>query len=128
MMKSYAHPSFTREQWVASASSSVEESLGGSLASIWTGCSSGKSMDIPGVVRNPLPLLHFRQKDRFSTPLVEKPPAPAAVHRTVFVFFFFLFFQVEEHHPASCRRAGSRHPALSLAFIYCYWPLYPFCY
>ena len=26
MMKSYAHPSFTREQWVASASSSVEES------------------------------------------------------------------------------------------------------
>ena len=27
MTKSYTHPSFTREQWVASASNSVEESL-----------------------------------------------------------------------------------------------------
>ena len=33
-------------------------------------------MDFPGVVRNPLPLVRFRQKDRFSTPLVEKRPAP----------------------------------------------------
>jgi hypothetical protein len=38
-------------------------------------------MNFLGVVRNPLPLVRFRQKDRFSTPLVEKPPAPAAVRR-----------------------------------------------
>ena len=57
-------------------------------------------MDFPGVVRNPLPLVRFRQKDRFSTPLVEKPPAPAAVHRTFIVFLFFSF--------SSSRRRPSR--------------------
>ena len=36
----------------------------------------GKSADFPGVVGNPLPLVRFRRKDRFSTPLVEKRPAP----------------------------------------------------
>jgi hypothetical protein len=44
----------------------------------WTARASGKSMDFPGVVGKPLPLVvRFRRKDRFpvSTPLVEKPPA-----------------------------------------------------
>ena len=58
-------------------------------------------MDFPGVVGNPLPLVRFRRKDRFSAPLVEKPPAPAAVRRfhcrrhfwvlPAFLLFFYFF-------------------------------------
>ena len=51
--------------------------LGGSLASSLDGtCVSGKSSDFPGVVRNPLHLVRFRQTDRFWAPLSETGPAP----------------------------------------------------
>ena len=55
----------------------------------WTGRAPGKSADFPGVVGNPLPLVRFRRKDRFSTPLVEKRPAPSTPWSERFNFIFW---------------------------------------
>ena len=85
-------------------------------------------MDFPGVVINPLPLVRFRQKDRFSTPLVEKPPAPAAVHRTSFVFFFPLYFKsknttpplVEEQEADTPPSLSPLFPVIDLSIPFCY--------
>ena len=54
----------------------------------WTACASGKSADFPGLIGNPLPLVRFYWKDRFSTPLVEKRPAPPAPWPERFNFIF----------------------------------------
>ena len=86
-------------------------------------------MDFPGVVRNPLPFVRFRQKDRFSTPLVEKPPAPAAVHRTFIVLLFFLlFFKSKKTIPPLVEeQEADTPPSLSLSFLVINLFI-PFCY
>ena len=86
-------------------------------------------MDFPGVVRNPLPLVRFRQKDLFSTPLVEKPPAPAAVHRNFIVFFLILlFFKSKKIIPPLVEeQKADTPPSLSLSFLVINLSI-PFCY
>ena len=81
-------------------------------------------MDFPDVVRNPLPLVRFRQKDRFSTPLVEKPPAPAAVHRTFIVFFFKSKKTIP---PLVEEQEADTSPSLSLLSLVINLSI-PFCY
>ena len=82
-----------------------------------TGRAPGKSADFPGVVGNSLPLVRLRRKDRISTPLVEKRPAPPTPWSGVSNFNLFQKSSIPRQKPifhrgftvTPCRLKAARH-------------------